>query len=206
LERTSRDKEDRTGLTITPTASLETLVKMGLRLLIPTFIAFAVLCLALSVRTLALRAPPNSGLLATYTSEPGLKGVPFQRLETRLSHNWAAKVPPLPSLPPNKFSLRWTGCIYTSSPRKLQVDSDDIVWLKIDNKRLIKQKGAHSSRTLKTAKPISKGLHQITLHKEDKRGPSNLTLSWLNSDNTTSPILPKDLVPPGGNQRHECPL
>ncbi|MFW5925532.1 MAG: PA14 domain-containing protein, partial [Myxococcota bacterium] len=97
--------------------------------------AVALVALAAGVATAmhAWAERSHKGWRAAYYPTVDFQGEPIVRRETLIRHDWR-NGSPLPSLPQDRFSVRWDTCLAVDEPRRMEVrlGSDDGTRLRVD--------------------------------------------------------------------------
>lgn len=145
-------------------------------------IAISVLLVGLVVCGLALawrRAPSGPGLEAVYFEDRDLSRVAVRRRDPRIHFDWGSDSP-APAVPPDRFSVRWTGKlrIPEASAYTFYLASDDGARLFVADRLVVDNWSAHAMTEAQGALALPVGIVPIRVEYYEEEGIAAVTLSW----------------------------
>ncbi|PYJ01652.1 MAG: hypothetical protein DME25_17715, partial [Verrucomicrobia bacterium] len=139
----------------------------------------------------------GTGLLGDYYTNPNLTGLALTRIDPTVNFDWGFAAP-APSVPPDRFSVRWVGKLQTRHAGRhlFHTLSDEGVRLWIDGQLLIDHWTGHSATEDTGAISLVPGqYYDILLEYFDYVGPAVTRLFWTEPGGTKEIVPPTQLYP-----------
>jgi hypothetical protein len=127
----------------------------------------------------------RADLAASYYRSIDFTGPAIGRIDPNINFDWSTRAP-LPDIPVDNFSVRWTGEILAlaSEPHRFTAQADDKIRVYLDGKKIISR--SNGSATL----PLEAGRrYPITVEFIEFGKAASARLLW------TSPSTPKQIIP-----------
>jgi len=124
---------------------------------------------------------------AEYFSNPWLIGeAVLLREETDINYDWGTDAP-VPNVPADDFSVRWTGSIYFADAASYTffAESDDGVRVWVDGGLLIDQWNDQSATTVSAVRYVTQGEHPIIVEYYDHAGTASIKFWWQKETEAT---------------------
>ncbi|MEW2526496.1 alpha-L-fucosidase [Streptomyces sp. NPDC047071] len=141
----------------------------------------------------ASRPGDGKGLKQEVFDNAELSGTPkVTRTDPTVNHAWKYTGSPHPSVPADRFGVRWTGSV---EPRRsetytLTTVSDDVVRVWIDGKLVIDSWSPHEPKVDKARVRLEAGRrHALRVDYAEQTGEAHLKLLW------SSPNQPQEVIP-----------
>lgn len=127
----------------------------------------------------AITARSATAWRGEYYSVPTLWGIPtLVRDDATIDFNWG-KNPPVPQLPADGFSVRWTRDLYfEAGTYRFTTETDDGARLYVDERPLIDQWRDMPPTTFSVEVPLSEGVHSVRMEQYDALGDAMARLTW----------------------------
>lgn len=153
----------------------------------------------------------QDGLQGTYFADRRFSKVQGTRRDPVIDFYWEDDHAPLSGMGTKDFSIRWQGCVYVEegTTRYLAAGSDDGMRIYLDDRLVVNNWGKHVQQWRTAVRPIPPGVHRIRIDYYQGLGGAVAMLGWAGSrdlDDHPAIIPPQNLIPPGGNERHPCPV
>ncbi|MBN2527574.1 MAG: hypothetical protein JXR76_14365 [Deltaproteobacteria bacterium] len=153
----------------------------GYRLVVSTFVAVVLIA---SAALVAKEVPgDDNGLTALYYKDSAFKRKHRIQIDKTIDFDWK-NGRPMKGIGRDHFSVRWEGYVRIAEGEKKRfaVAADDSIWLFIDGKRIIANKGPHSFREKKSERIFGPGIYKIRVDYIEHTGAARARLSW-NTEN-----------------------
>ena len=153
----------------------------------------------------------DEGLLATYFTKNGFRGVQFVVVDHQINFSWGDEQP-LKGVGPDDFSVIWEGCLIVDkgTNARLIAGADEGIRVFIENDKIIDDWAPHSFRRKEANRTLSPGIYPIKVEYFENRGDAQVFLGW-SLDGADMKVIPfENLVPkttgPGfGSRNARCP-
>jgi len=146
---------------------------------------------------------PEDGLTGVWFSEPNYQGHPFVRLDPSLALRWDAGGP-LPGVPA-AFSAKWRGCVVVEGENMWLVSRGESPHTVAVAGQTLSGGGDDKPWSI-GEEALPRGVHPIEIALDHRGAEGKMFVGWRFGRNGVSrTIPPKNLVPVGGNGRHDCP-
>ncbi len=175
--------------------------------LLPIMAAVVLLALIAAGIGIAASVPDfDEGLDGTYFVKQNHQGHRFERIDHGIDFSWELHSP-FKGIPRDRFSARWEGCLHVEADNvmTLVAGADDRVRVSLDGERVIDDWTNHQFRFTRADKPLTAGVHRITVDYQEDTGTARIFLGWSRGGETAVPIPPEHLIPKKGNRRFKCP-
>ena len=124
---------------------------------------------------------PSTHWNVSYWDNIDLAGTPVLVLEEdEIWHDWGLGSP-LPRVPANRFSARWSRYIDAdvAGSYRFTVTSDDGVRLWVDGELILDEWQIQAEKTFTTDKYLAEGAHQVRVEYFENTGAAMIELDWL---------------------------
>ena len=147
----------------------------------------------------------DDGLTATYFAKPHFMGHPFSRIDPDVSLEWDVQGP-LPGVPGTGFSAIWKGCLVVEAQNRWLVARSDSPFT-VDVAGELLAGGGPEAKALQTADDaLPRGVHPIEITLDHVGQDGRLFIGLRQGHRGVGRAFGAlDLVPVGGNARHDCP-
>ncbi len=134
----------------------------------------------------------DPGLVGEYFSGMNFNQLVLTRVDETVNFDWATSAP-VPELPEDGFSVRWTGFVVVETPGlyTFWTDSDDGVRLKVAGEKIIENWTDHPATWDSGDISLSEGVHPLVLEYYENTGDAVIQLEFQ------GPGIPRQTIPAG---------
>ncbi len=148
----------------------------------------------------------RDGLLGSYYGK-GFDGEPdLRRIDHGVDFHWK-RGRPAPGIRADHFNVRWRGCLLIDreQPTYIYAGADDGMDVWIDGEKVISGMRGKTFHWKRSSRRIEPGVHRIRVDFMEKGGHARVKLGWVTPNGYRGAVPARNLAPPGGSTRFDCP-